>query len=157
MRAIPAGILLGIGLGGFVDGIALHQIAQWHNMGSAVLPPVTMAAMRRNMTWDGLFHAATWCITLVGVLQLWAQGRRGESPGTAGVLIGQMLFGWGAFNLVEGLVDHHWLDLHHVRDLPVHVPLYDWVFLAVGGVGLMLAGVAVSRRRRPGAARSGAR
>ena len=33
-----AGIVLGLGLGGFVDGIALHQIMQWHNMGSAVLP-----------------------------------------------------------------------------------------------------------------------
>ena len=41
-----AGILLGIGLGGFVDGIALHQIAQWHNMGSAILPPTTMDAMK---------------------------------------------------------------------------------------------------------------
>jgi len=27
-----AGILLGIGLGGFVDGIVLHQILQWHHM-----------------------------------------------------------------------------------------------------------------------------
>lgn len=149
MRGIPAGILLGVGLGGFADGIALHQIAQWHNMGSAVLPPVTMEAMQRNMYWDGLFHAATWCITLVGVLQLWAQGRRGEAPAALRRLIGQMLFGWGAFNLVEGLVDHHWLGLHHVRDLPVHVAVYDWVFLAVGGVGLMLAGVVVSRLWRP--------
>ena len=27
-----AGLLLGIGLGGFLDGIVLHQIAQWHSM-----------------------------------------------------------------------------------------------------------------------------
>ena len=31
-RATVAGILIGIGMGGFVDGIVLHQIAQWHNM-----------------------------------------------------------------------------------------------------------------------------
>ena len=37
-----AGIVLGLGLGGFVDGITLHQIMQWHNMGSAVLPPTAM-------------------------------------------------------------------------------------------------------------------
>ena len=42
MRWLTAGVVLGIGLGGFVDGIALHQIAQWHNMGSAILPPTTM-------------------------------------------------------------------------------------------------------------------
>lgn len=28
---ISAGILLGTGLGGFIDGILLHQILQWHN------------------------------------------------------------------------------------------------------------------------------
>ena len=49
-----AGIVLGLGLGGFVDGITLHQIMQWHNMGSAVLPPTTMDAMAHNMVWDGM-------------------------------------------------------------------------------------------------------
>ncbi len=29
---IAAGVLMGAGLGGFVDGIALHQILQWHMM-----------------------------------------------------------------------------------------------------------------------------
>jgi uncharacterized membrane protein len=53
-----AGIILGLGLGGFVDGILLHQIVHWHNMGSAVVPPTTMDALQRNMTWDGYFHAA---------------------------------------------------------------------------------------------------
>jgi hypothetical protein len=47
-RATAAGVTLGIGLGGFLDGIVLHQIAQWHNMGSAVVPPVTMEAMSRG-------------------------------------------------------------------------------------------------------------
>jgi len=28
----PAGIFLGVGFGGFVDGIVLHQILQWHHM-----------------------------------------------------------------------------------------------------------------------------
>ena len=44
MSRLRAGVVLGIGLGGFVDGIVLHQIAQWHNMGSAFLPPTTMEA-----------------------------------------------------------------------------------------------------------------
>ena len=67
MRIPPAGVVIGVGLGGFIDGIVLHQIAQWHNMGSAVLPPITMEAMRLNMVWDGWFHAATWVVTLLGV------------------------------------------------------------------------------------------
>ncbi len=139
-----AGVVLGIGLGGFADGIALHQIAQWHNMGSAVLPPHTMDAMRQNMVWDGLFHAATWLITLAGVWMLWREARRGAVP-RGRVFLGQMLLGWAAFNLVEGIIDHHLLNLHHVRDLPAHVPAYDWAFLLVGGVLLGAVGWMLSR------------
>ena len=29
---VSAGILFGLGLGGFFDGIVLHQVLQWHHM-----------------------------------------------------------------------------------------------------------------------------
>ena len=103
------GIILGLGLGGFVDGILLHQIAQWHNMGSAVLPPTTMEAMQRNMRWDGLFHAAVWLLTVAGVYGLLRDARRGlRLPGPL-PFTGLLLLGWGLFNLGEGVVDHHLL------------------------------------------------
>jgi uncharacterized membrane protein len=140
------GVVLGVGLGGFADGIALHQIAGWHNMGSAVLPPVTMDAMRQNMVWDGWFHVAMLLVTTIGVYLLLREARSGASlPGTR-ALTGLLLLGWGMFNLLEGIVDHALLDIHHVRDVPVHVPLYDWLFLAVGGVGLIALGWTMSRR-----------
>jgi uncharacterized membrane protein len=152
MRNIPAGVVLGLGLGAFIDGITLHQIAQWHNMGSAVVPPHTMEAMSQNMVWDGEFHLATWVLTLVGVLMLW-NDRQASAP-TSAVLVGQMFLGWGVFNLLEGIVDHHLLDLHHVRDMPTHVPLYDWIFLAAGGIGLILLGLVLSRRPSKSATRT---
>jgi uncharacterized membrane protein len=114
-RATVAGILIGIGMGGFVDGIALHQIAQWHNMLSNIVPPHTMDTMRVNMMWDGLFHALTWVITLVGIL------------------------GWGIFNLVEGVIDHQILGIHNVREVPNYT-VYNLTFLAVGGVLFILIG-----------------
>jgi uncharacterized membrane protein len=140
-----AGILLGVGLGGFLDGIALHQIAHWHNMASARVPPVTLEALRDNMQWDGWFHAAVWLFTIIGVYRLLADARRGAELPSARSFTGQLLMGWGGFNLVEGIIDHHLLGLHHVRDLPVHVPVYDWLFLLVGGVGLLLLGRRLSR------------
>ena len=145
--SLVPGILLGLGLGGFVDGIVLHQILQWHNMGSAVLPPTTMPAMKQNMLWDGLFHAATWLLTLAGVYLLLREGRRGALLPSAGAFTGQLVLGWGIFNLLEGLIDHHLLSIHHVRDMPAHVPLYDWLFLAVGGLGFIVLGWLLSRRR----------
>jgi len=142
-----AGIMLGIGLGGFVDGILLHQIIHWHNMGSAVVPPTTMEAMQQNMTWDGLFHAAVWLLTLVGVYWLLSDARRGARLPSPKAFTGLLIFGWGLFNLVEGIIDHHLLGLHHVRDLPAHVPLYDWLFLGIGGVAFILLGLAMARER----------
>lgn len=144
------GIVLGAGLGGFVDGIVLHQVVQWHAMGSAVLPPVTMDAMRRNMRWDGLFHAAMWLAVLAGVFLLARDARRGLAIPPPRRLAGQLVLGWGAFNVVEGVVDHHLLAIHHVRDQPVHVPAWDWAFLLVGGAGLVLLGWWLARvPRRP--------
>jgi uncharacterized membrane protein len=140
-----AGIILGLGLGGLVDGILLHQIVQWHNMGSAVVPPTTMEAMRDNMRWDGFFHAAIGLLILIGVYWLFTDARRGSPLPSSKAFTGLLILGWGLFNLVEGTIDHHLLGLHHVRDLPVHVPLYDWLFLGVCGVGFILLGWALAR------------
>lgn len=147
-RIRAAGILLGIGLGGFLDGIVLHQILQWHNMLSAVVPPHDMEAMRQNMAADGWFHMATWIVTLAGVAALWS-GLRGPGPlPSTRTFAGNMLLGWGGFNLAEGIIDHHLLGLHHVRDLPQHVPFYDWAFLIIGGVAVIFAGLAMRDRSR---------
>jgi uncharacterized membrane protein len=144
-----AGVLLGLGLGGFLDGILLHQILHWHNMGSAVLVPDTLGALQTNMRWDGLFHASVWLLTLAGVFTLLADARRGARLPDAAGFTGLLLLGWGLFNLVEGLIDHHLLSVHHVRDLPLHVPLYDWLFLGIGGLGLIGLGWALSRHSAP--------
>lgn len=147
------GIVLGLGLGGFADGIALHQIAQWHNMGSAKVRPVTMAAMKQNMAWDGWFHVATLLLTLMGVYMLLRDARMGRLLPDRRAFTGQLFLGWGTFNLVEGVVDHHLLQIHHVRDLPVHMPVFDWLFLAVGGAGFLILGMLLSRGARQRARR----
>lgn len=152
-----AGITIGVGMGGFVDGILLHQILEWHNMGSAVLPPTTMAAMRQNMIWDGEFHAAVWIVTLVGIYLLLRAARRGAALPSPGRFAGQLLLGWRIFNLVEGVIDHQILNLHHVRDLPVHIPMYDWLFVAIAGVGFILLGWTISQSSQKVSARTASR
>jgi uncharacterized membrane protein len=143
----PAGLMLGIGLGGFLDGILLHQILQFHNMLSAVLPPDTMPNMRTNMLADGLFHALVWVATLIGVALLFNALKVPHDDRPSGVaLTGWMLAGWGWFNLVEGLIDHQLLGLHHVIEA-LGLSLADWLFTA-SGVLLILLGHAMARRVR---------
>lgn len=142
-RLVIAALILGSGLGGFVDGIVLHQILQWHHMVSTPNPPTTLPNLELNTLGDGLFHAAAWVLTVVGIFVLMSSNGAHHEPGGTRTLIGGMLAGWGAFNLVEGLIDHHLLDLHHVRPGPDEF-LYDMGFLVWGAV-MLVAGVAIVR------------
>jgi uncharacterized membrane protein len=146
MPLTPA-VVLGIGLGGFVDGILLHQILQWHHMlTSAGYPPNTVANLNLNTLWDGLFHAATWVATAVGLWLLHRALRNGHRWAGRTVVAG-LAVGWGSFNVVEGVVDHHLLGLHHVREGASNVLLWDLGFLAFGAL-LIAGGLALARRDR---------
>ncbi len=136
---ISAGVALGIGMGGFVDGIVFHQILQLHNMLSSRLPPTTLVNVEINMFWDGLFHAFTWLMTAAGLALLWRAVRRRDVPLSTWVFVGSLITGWGLFNLVEGLIDHQLLQIHHVYELGNHF-LWDMLFLA-SGVVLILMGL----------------
>ena len=142
---IAAGTLLGIGMGGFVDGIVLHQILQWHNMLSAKYAPTTVVNMEINMFWDGLFHAFTWLMTALGIAALWRCGQRRDVPWSTRTFVGSLAFGWGLFNVVEGVIDHHILHIHHVQEIENHLP-WDIGFLGFGvvliAVGLWLISTA---------------
>ena len=145
-RLILAAMLLGLGLGGFFDGIVLHQILQWHHMVSTPTPPNTLENLELNTLGDGIFHAATWVLTVAGVFVLMASNGARHEEGGIRTLIGGMLAGWGSFNVVEGLVDHHLLGLHHVRPGPDEF-IYDMGFLIWGAV-MLVVGVAVIRGTR---------
>jgi uncharacterized membrane protein len=139
-------LLLGIGLGGFVDGIVLHQILQWHHLLTATdgNPMTTVAGLEANTLADGFFHVATWIAVVIGSTLMFKAWQRGEIAPPWRVHIGLLLAGWGAFNLVEGLVDHMILGIHHVRD-DIGGPLgWDLGFLAFGAL-LVAGGLAAAR------------
>lgn len=129
---IAAGVFLGAGLTGFVDGILLHQILQWHHMLSNVRSsPTTVSNIDLNMLWDGLFHAFDWLLTVIGVALLWRAGGRDEVPWSSQTFFGSLLIGSGLFNLVEGLIDHQILGIHHVKPGPNQLT-WDLGFLLFG-------------------------
>jgi uncharacterized membrane protein len=147
-RLVIAAVLLGLGLGGFFDGIVLHQILQWHHMVSTPTPPTSLENLELNTLGDGIFHAATWILTVAGVFTLMSSNGARHAAGGMRTLIGGLLVGWGVFNVVEGLIDHHLLDLHHVRPGP-DVLGYDIAFLAWGAVMLVVGVVLVRGAERP--------
>jgi uncharacterized membrane protein len=114
---------------------------------SAVDPPTTMASMRRNMRADGLFHAATWLCTVLGVIALWRNTPSGAAAIPGWVLVGDVVFGWGVFNLVEGLLDHEIFGLHHVRE-GARSASYDLTFLLLGGLEFIVLGLWLRSIRR---------
>jgi uncharacterized membrane protein len=148
--AVWGGVLLGIGLGGFFDGIVFHQLLQWHHLLSSVAayPVTTVAGLRVNTFWDGVFHAGTYLVMAAGLVLLWRAmaGSPARWPGRR--LIGLVLLGWGAFNLAEGLAHHDLLGLHHVNET---VPRSQWVwwdlaFLVWGAARLLIGGRLIQAR-----------
>jgi uncharacterized membrane protein len=140
---------MGLGLGGLLDGVVLHQILQWHHMltGTGDEPADTVAGLEANTVADGFFHLATWILIAAAMVLTVRAWQRGELAPPWRAQIGALLAGWGSFNVVEGLIDHQLLGVHHVRD-DLGAPLgWDLAFIALGVV-LLLAGVAMTRAER---------
>ena len=142
---ITAAMVLGIGLGGFADGIVFHQILQWHEMLSNQFPPTTLILKSVNMFWDGIFHLFTLLTTLVGIYLLWKANKRILLTTSGFILTGGMLAGWGIFNLIEGIINHQILELHHVREISHNKDLWNYGFLCFG-ILLVLTGWLMIRR-----------
>src|ERR671916_218442 len=136
--------ILGLGLGGFIDGIVLHQILQWHHMLTGEhggQPADTVAGLEANTLADGFFHLATWLLVATAMVLIVRAWRRGQLPPPWRAHVGVLLAGWGVFNVVEGLIDHQLLGIHHVRD-DLGAPLgWDLAFL---GFGVLLIGAGVA-------------
>jgi uncharacterized membrane protein len=146
---VSAGTVLGMGMGGFLDGIVFHQLLQTHNMLTARRPKDSIANIEINMFWDGLFHTATWLLTAVGLAMLWHAVRRRDVALSGRTFVGAMVMGWGIFNLVEGVIDHFLLNIHHlVQRLGQSV--WDWVYVG-SGVLLIVIGLMLIRGERPDA------
>ena len=139
---VVAGFFLGVGLGGFFDGIILHQVLQWHHMlTSAGYPADNLRNLQINTLWDGLFHLSTYIFVAVGLALLWRAAHQQHVDWSGKMLVGTILLGFGTFNVVEGLVDHHLLRIHHVNET---VPPEQWIFWDIGfllwGAAMLVGG-----------------
>ena len=109
---------------------------------SAKVPKTSIPNIDINMFWDGLFHAATWTLTLIGVIMLFRAGERRAGSWSGTAFVGALFLGWGLFNLVEGLIDHHLLNIHHVVER-LGTSAFDYGFLASGVIFIVGGGLAI--------------
>ena len=137
-----AGLLFGLGLGGFFDGIVLHQILQWHHMmTSAGYPPSQRRQPRVQHFPRRPVSRRHICVHRGGPAPIVAGAQQGQLLWSGKMLAGTLLMGFGIFNVVEGLVDHQLLGIHHVNET---VPREQWIFWDLGflvwGAAMILGG-----------------
>lgn len=151
-KSAASAILIGIGLAGLIDIIIFHAILQWHHTSSHIIIPNTIESLQMNLLHDGLFLSFSLIITIAGVILLWhASGSNNNNKNSLlsdkRSFVGLALIGFGGFNTIEGIINHHVLEMHHVID--VANPLaFDLAFLVVGGLAFLAAGGLLLRSRK---------
>lgn len=148
--AVVTGVLLGIGIAGFIDESVFHQLLQWHNFYWAT-------DQGGRILSDGIFHVVSTLILLWGALRLW-RDRASAAPLRSRAILGGILIGAGGFNTYDGVVQHVMLHLHLVNERVCSVPLdpnnsilscradipYEVAWIVVGGA-ILFAGIVVAR------------
>ncbi|MDQ0995211.1 putative membrane protein [Phyllobacterium ifriqiyense] len=150
-RQFPAaaGILFGLGLGGFFDGIVLHQLLQWHHMLSSWYPVNSVENLQLNTFWDGIFHSATYLFVIAGLFVLWRSSHRQHFYWSNKLLLGTVLMGFGVFNCMEGLINHHLLGMHHVNEVTTADRRFLWdIGFLIWGVCMVFGGLMFVRKGR---------
>jgi len=134
--------VLGFALGGFFDGILLHQILQWHHLLSLV-PAVT--SLRAQVLWDGYFHALMYVLASVALVRLWWINRTREGrPKVAPVLIG-----FGLWHVVDAVLSHWVLGIHRIRTFSDNPLFWDVLWLVVFGLIPLVIGLVMKPPTTP--------
>lgn len=138
-----AAALLGFALAGFVDIVLLHQILQWHHFLSTL-----GGDLRWQVASDGWYHAVMYAVALAGLWTLWRARADLAARGAGRVVAAWGLIGLGGWYVIDVLLVHFLLDLHHVRMDVANPIAWDIGFVLVFGLGPVGIGLWL-RRDRP--------
>lgn len=106
---------IGFALAGFFDGILLHQILQWHSLLSS-LDGEIFRDLRFRMMTDGLFHAFQYLVAVASLALLWRSRQEFASKGGSKVFVSSLLVGFGAWHVIDAVLNHWILGLHHIKE-----------------------------------------
>ncbi len=139
-------VCLGISLGGFFDGILLHQVLQWHHLLSEV---DAVRDVRTQILADGLFHALMYVIGAAAIVLLWRRRAALAAPMAARVLQVSLAAGFGLWHVADAILSHGLLRIHRVRGDATHPLAWDLLWLAVFGIAPLLLAWWLHRRAPP--------
>jgi uncharacterized membrane protein len=140
-----AGYALGVAIGGFFDGILLHQILQWHHLLSG-LDGARFEDLRFQILADGLFHMTMYFVGGVGLWLLWRARHEFGARNAGRLLMANALVGFGAWHMFDGIASHWVLQIHRIRmdsDMPL---VWDLLWFFVFGVAAVLGGLKLRPR-----------
>ena len=148
---LAAGIL-GVALGGFIDGILLHQVLQWHHLLSLV-EGEAFRDVRVQIFADGVFHVLMYVIAIIGLWLLW-RARSAITGRSADMrIVACSLLGFGTWQVVDVVVFHWIMGIHRIR-VDVPNPLFwDIAWLVIFAVPSLAGGwwlMSKARRDGPG-------
>jgi uncharacterized membrane protein len=125
--------IVGLALGGFFDGILLHQVLQWHHFLSNVQSRAVQD-MRVQILADGLFHVLMYFVAAIGLVKLWRAREECAKPGAGTLLWGSALVGFCVWHFIDVVLAHWVAGIHRVR-VDVPNPLFwDLLWLAIFGL-----------------------
>jgi uncharacterized membrane protein len=133
-----SGYALGFALGGFFDGILLHQILQWHHLLSGV--EQARQDIRLLILADGLFHLLMYAVAALGLYWLW-RSRQVIAQKDNRFILGRALLGFGAWHLLDAVLSHWVLGIHRIRMDTDNPLLWDLLWLAAFGLLPLVAGL----------------
>jgi uncharacterized membrane protein len=144
-KTLVGWLLVGFALGGFFDGIVLHQILQWHHLLSGLADPAG-SDLRFQIMADGLFHLFMYLLAVVGAVLLVTARASGARAGTTSEVLRLALTGFGIWHILDAVISHWLLGLHRIK-MDSEAPLvWDVVWLLIfGAVPLILAAVMPNR------------
>lgn len=142
-RFLWAGYLIGFALGGFFDGILLHQILQWHHLLSGL---EQAGDLRAQVLADGLFHGLMYVIAAAGLWMLYRSRQEFTGARADRNLIADVLIGFGVWHIVDTLFSHWLTGIHRIRmDVPDPLP-WDIAWLVLFGLLPFVVGLLMKRR-----------
>ncbi len=144
-RGSWSGYLLGFAVAGLLEAILLRHILQWHHL----LLGFQWGALQRmsaQVLADRLFVVALCVVALGGLWSLWG-GRHSPDILAGRRLLSHAMIGFGAWNVLEGLLAHWFLSLHRVRMAAENPLIWDLLWFAILGLVPLVLGLLLSRGR----------